>query len=802
VNFPRITPRGLYGFPLIFLGTYEDFAEKPMEHRSCIFRFADVEVDESNFSVTKSGEILPLEPKVFKVLQFLLHHPGRVVTKDELLDAVWNDCSVSESSLTRTVATLRRLLEDDIHKPCYIATVPTVGYRFLPEVHVSEDGFVPASARDAITELPVELASATQPLRPEEKSRPGPKRTLAILAACGASVLLAGAAWLVIKKWHTSIPASPAQRGLTRLTFDDGLQIGATWSPDARYIAYSSDRGGKFDIWVQQVSGGNPVQITRGSGHHWQPDWSPNGKYIAYRSEEGDGGIYVAPALGGAGLERKIAPFGYYPKWSPDSSQVLFQTHFTALNDCNRFYVAQLDGTPPHEVLTEWIAQNKLCGASAAWYPDAKKITIWGGTSSPTPAFWTVPLAGGPGIKMEIASAIQRELAEASGEAKASQQFGEYSFSWSPLGDAIYFERAYRGAKNIWKMTVDHGTLGATRIERLTTGPGADVALAVSSDGRRLAFTAKSQRIQTWLFPFDARTGQLKGHGNPVTSPGRTSIEPNLSRDGTKIAYFVPHGESYGPSFGDVRNEVWVKSLVDGSEVPIPADGYSSWFPLWSPDGAELIYSRRSLNANKEQLMLWSSQSHEEEPLTGVTQRHIYDWSTDGKWLSVANSGEIWLISFPSSSHAQTTARKVTSNPAYMLYQPHLSPDDRWIVFEAVVNSPNPESALYVVPASGGPWIRITDGRHWDDKPRWSPDGRTIYFVSGPGGFFNVWGRHFDRASGKPIGQPFPVSHFDSPRLMILRMIPAVGLSLTQDKLVMTMAEESGNIWILDNVDR
>ncbi len=43
----------------------------------------------------------------------------------------------------------------------------------------------------------------------------------------------------------------------------------------------------------------------------------------------------------------------------------------------------------------------------------------------------------------------------------------------------------------------------------------------------------------------------------------------SLSRDGTKVAYVVPHGESYGPGFGDVRNEVWVKSLVDGSEFPV-----------------------------------------------------------------------------------------------------------------------------------------------------------------------------------------------------------------------------------------
>ena len=94
----------------------------------------------------------------------------------------------------------------------------------------------------------------------------------------------------------------------------------------------------------QQVSGGDPVQITKGPGHNWQPDWSPDGKYIAYRSEDGEGGLFVIPALGGAGLERRIAAFGYYPRWSPDSSQTLFQT---TQFDMGGFYEVGLDGSPP-----------------------------------------------------------------------------------------------------------------------------------------------------------------------------------------------------------------------------------------------------------------------------------------------------------------------------------------------------------------------------------------------------------------------------------------------------------------------
>src|SRR5262249_7126565 len=117
------------------------------------------------------------------------------------------------------------------------------------------------------------------------------------------------------------------------------------------------------------------------------------------------------------------------------------------------------DGSAPREVLAEFIAQNKLSAGSAIWHPDGKRVTVWVGDISPSPSFWTVPIAGGAGIKLEITPAVQRKLAEASGEGDVGQQMGDYSFSWSPSGDAIYFERGYKGARNIWRMTVDPQTL-------------------------------------------------------------------------------------------------------------------------------------------------------------------------------------------------------------------------------------------------------------------------------------------------------------------------------------------------------
>ena len=755
------------------------------QSRPRLVRFGAFEADVQTGELRKDGLKLKFSGQPFQVLAILLERPGEVVTREELQKRLWPDTFVDvERNLNTAVNKIREVLGDSADSPRYVETLPRRGYRFIAPVGSG-------SSEEPAAEL--------SPVPPHKSLRRS--RYPLWMVMMGVLILAVGVGFFAYRRASTH--RTVAQRTLTRLTFDDGLQTEPTWSPDGRFIAYSSDRGGKFDIWVQPVSGGNPIQVTKGPGQNWQPDWSPDGKYIAYRSEAGDGGIFVIPAFGGAGLERKIAIFGYQPRWSPDSSQVLFRAHFGGTG-FNRFYVARLDGGPPREVLAEFLVQKKLSASSAEWYSDGKKITIWAADSSPTPAFWTIPIAGGPGVKLEIATGVQMELEQASGDIGVGQQMGEYSFTWSHSGDAIYFERGYQGARNIWKLHVDPVTLRATSIDRLTTGPGPDTGAAVSKDGARLAFSAKSQRIQTWLFPFDASAGQITGDGTAITSPGRTSIEPDISRDGLNVAYFVSHGETGGLEELDVRNEVWVKSLVDGSETPVIADQqYSRWFPRWSPDSTRLSYERRNLKTNERQLMVWSRQTHEEEPLAAPNSNvGAYDWSPDGKWLVFATANEIALASVAAAPHVETAVRRIPYDGSeYSVYQTQLSPDGRWILFEAVAESPKLESALYVIPVAGGTWTRITDGRHWDDKPRWSPDGETIYFVSGSDGFFNVWGIRFDPATGKPVGQPFEVSKFDRPRLMIPRWIPSVGFSLTQDKFVLTMGQESGNIWVLDNVD-
>ena len=131
-----------------------------MGNKSFIFRFADFEVREREFSLVRAGEALQVEPKAFRTLVFLLRNPQRLIPKEELVHAVWGDTAVADGSVTRCIWLLRRLLGDDISEPRYIETVATVGYRFVSLVEVSEEGQTettpsPDPSPDTPTPLPV-----------------------------------------------------------------------------------------------------------------------------------------------------------------------------------------------------------------------------------------------------------------------------------------------------------------------------------------------------------------------------------------------------------------------------------------------------------------------------------------------------------------------------------------------------------------------------------------------------------------------------------------------------------------------
>jgi Tol biopolymer transport system component len=143
---------------------------------------------------------------------------------------------------------------------------------------------------------------------------------------------------------------------------------------------------------------------------------------------------------------------------------------------------------------------------------------------------------------------------------------------------------------------------------------------------------------------------------------------------------------------------------------------------------------------------------------------------------------------------------ELISHPQYSLYQPHFSPDDRWIAFLAKTGQDR--SRIYVTPFKGavrhdsGAWIPVTDGENVDDKPRWSPDGGLIYFTSERDSFRCIWAQPVNQSTKRPIGVPFAVHHFHTSRRSLMNVgLGPLEISVTRDALFFNLGEVRANVW-------
>lgn len=125
-----------------------------------IYWFDHILVEPAAHRLQRDGRDVPVEPKAYTVLLTLLHHAGEMVSKDTLLDSVWGHHHVSTGVLNRVVSQLRRALGDSPAQPRYIATVHSLGYRFIGVLQPA-----PAAA-------PVVDNEAAAPPRPVAASAP------------------------------------------------------------------------------------------------------------------------------------------------------------------------------------------------------------------------------------------------------------------------------------------------------------------------------------------------------------------------------------------------------------------------------------------------------------------------------------------------------------------------------------------------------------------------------------------------------------------------------------------------------
>ena len=203
------------------------------------YQFGPFHLDTRERRLSRGGEVIPLRLKVFDTLVVLVESAGRLVTKQELLDAVWPETTVEENNLNHNVSVLRKALGEHATGQQYIETVPRVGYRFAAPVEALAPSAQPSGS------------SAAPALKPRQEIR---------YCTTQDGVRLAYATT------GSGPPLVKASNWLTHLDFEWGSPIWRHWyaelSRHHRLVRYDERGNGmsqrdvddvSFDTWVRDL---------------------------------------------------------------------------------------------------------------------------------------------------------------------------------------------------------------------------------------------------------------------------------------------------------------------------------------------------------------------------------------------------------------------------------------------------------------------------------------------------------------------------------------------------------------------
>jgi Tol biopolymer transport system component/DNA-binding winged helix-turn-helix (wHTH) protein len=706
------------------------------------YRWDDFVLDLENFRLEQSGRPLPLEPKAINLLAFLVQRAGKLVTKQEIFDALWPDTAVTDHALTRVVAQLRRALGDEAREAKYIETVPTRGYRWIRPLTTIEAPQAPIASASAREEN-------TRELRPFDKLRAVPsvvegRRDLAVAAdvvtdreggpifRATTAVLLLVVVVLAALVW--------SQRGATRadavaasdptahrvmwpqqITTRSGLELHPALAPAGDAIAYVSDRTGALEIYVRALDGtATDTALTSDGAENVQPAWSPDGRFIAYHSYR-HGGVWVIPARGG--VPRQVAPQGAHPAWAPDGLRIAFQSDEPA------------DVTP-----SAWGAQT----GSTLWIVDAdgsnlKPLTSsgrpLGGHASPT---WSrggrylafTVFEGGleNGVwLLDIASGTTQPLARGP---------GLYELVFAADDRAIY---AAGGEAFLMRIGFDPERAAGTGERELIpiAGVPAVRGLSISADGATIAFAGLALNSQIWMQPVRP-DGTRAGDARAITSDtSRRNSLATMSPDGTKIAYMSTRGGT--------PPDVWVMN-ADGTEpIALTSDEAADGKPIWFPDSRRVAY----MSNRNNQLGVWAVDVNTRRHELLFDRTHIRDArliEDIGRLAEVHIAPSMTRVAF--SAVVPTTGRRrlyvgtwpplearALTDGAESIGYPAWSPDERYIAVEIKDGS---SMHAAIVDASSGAVRRLTNERGQSWVRSWSPDSRRVALAALRGGRWDL----------------------------------------------------------------
>jgi DNA-binding winged helix-turn-helix (wHTH) protein/dipeptidyl aminopeptidase/acylaminoacyl peptidase len=330
------------------------------------FFFNEFEVDAARRVLLKQGQTVALNPKAFDLLVALIERRGEIVSKNELLDEVWENQFVEEKNLTVHVAALRKIFGERKDENRFIATIPGTGYKFVAPLNDSTNEIIIETER--FERITIEETEEVKSKKAKGESA-GSKRFYFYFLPFAFCLLLA-----VGYVWQNNRPKNNAVTSVKRLTTNGKVQLAAL-SPDGKLFGYVTDDVGQTSLWLGYTAGGNNIQLRPPSESAYeQLTFSPDSSqlYFSMRDERSpETALYRMPSFGG--VAEKIAEKTDVFTLSPDGKQIVFGRG----SDDGRvsLIISALDKTNEREILSVPKSQSFVYG-SVSWSPDGKRLAF------------------------------------------------------------------------------------------------------------------------------------------------------------------------------------------------------------------------------------------------------------------------------------------------------------------------------------------------------------------------------------------------------------------------------------------
>ena len=603
------------------------------------------------------------------------------------------------------------------------------------------------------------------------------KRRWPLVAAASvvvAALALAGAWWV----WGRQPAPIAGPRGLRQLTYDDGDTGYPGLSPDAKLVAYHSDRAGpgRYDIWVQQTSGGSAIRLTKGPGSHQHPVFSGDGSKVYFDSTGPPPGIYEVSALGGE--PRLIAADGILPAVSPDGKNIAYlgltSTQLQPLT-------VPASGGEPRPLAPGFSAGT----IRPVWSPDNQQVIFYGlKTGQPqTIEWWWVPASGGAPQQMNWGhwAAEKRYLGNASAWFPGP---GYVGLAWLTRdGNTQIYRTHTSGPSTNYRIVGDP--------EPLTFGGSINQYPTFAAG--KIAFQSGTQQGGIWSLPADTNQGRVTGTLEKLTSEKANFSFVALTPDGKIMTFSTDRTGS--------RNDVFLRDMASGQERAIAADEPDKYKQYAQVDasGTEVVYNRYDATLSFDAYVV---------PAQGGAKRKICDHC--GRTESLSPDGKrVLTTEGPSSSKinlvdvASGKSTLILQHSQYPLSLPRFSPDGKWIVFLAQHSAGSLDVMLAPFRGAAGvpeqDWITITPTPGNVNQAFWSPDGGLLYYVNAAAGSYSLMARRLDR-SRHPADPPFRVFQFPA-RIHPQAVFGTAGgekLNAVPGRFIGAMPELSFNVWMTD----